>query len=275
MIKLVKRYLIIFKIFSLVFLLSNCSSTKSNREASQLSDIEIYSEGLVSLKKGDLSKAILQFDDVFLNYPFSSLSSKSEIMSAYSLYQNNEIEKTIAKLNSYIEMNPKGEMTEYAHYLLAMCYYSQVSNENRDPDASIKSLNYFKLITTKYPNTKYAKDAKLKIHFLMNALARNELNIGKFYLRKGAPASSINRFKSILQDYQNTSVMPETLYRLSEAFLMLGLKDEAIKSIALLDYNFPKNNWTKLSKNLLKNKSELSQKKDVEFSIINYFKDFF
>ena len=172
-------------------------------------------------------------------------------------------------------MNPKGELTEYAHYLLAMCYYAGVSSEDRDPGASIKSLNYFKLIVTKYPNTKYAKDAKLKIHFLMNALARNELNIGKFYLRKGAPASSINRFKSILQDYQNTSVMPETLYRLSEAFLMLGIKDEAIKSIALLDYNFPKNSWTKLSKNLLKNKSELSQKKDVEFSIINYLKDFF
>tara|TARA_B100000963_G_scaffold345400_1_gene349467 strand:- start:407 stop:1234 length:828 start_codon:yes stop_codon:yes gene_type:complete len=275
MIKLVKRYLIIFKIFSLVFLLSNCSSTKSNREASQLSDIEIYSEGLVSLKKGDLSKAILQFDDVFLNYPFSSLSSKSEIMSAYSLYQNNEIEKTIAKLNSYIEMNPKGEMTEYAHYLLAMCYYSQVSNENRDPDASIKSLNYFKLITTKYPNTKYAKDAKLKIHFLKNTLAKNELNVGKFYLRKGAPASSIKRFKSILQNYQNTSVIPEALYRLSEAFLIIGLKDEAIKSIALLDYNFPQNDWTKLSKSLLKNKSELNQQKNNKFSIINYFKDFF
>ena len=256
-------------------LLSNCSSTKSNKEISQLSDIEIYTKGLASLKKGNFSKATLEFDNVFLNYPFSSLSSKSEIMSAYSLYQNNEIKKAITKLNSYIEMNPKGELTEYAHYLLAMCYYAQVSSEDRDPSTSIKSLNYFKLIITKYPNTDYAKDAKLKIHLLKNTLAKNELNIGKFYLRKGAPASSIKRFKSILQNYQNTSVIPETLYRLSEAFLLIGLKDEAIKSNALLDYNFPDNTWTKLSKNLLKNKSELNQKKDGKFSIINYLKDFF
>ena len=256
-------------------MLSNCSYTNSNKDKPQLSDVEIYSKGLASLKKGNLKEATVKFDDVFLNHPFSSLAAKSEIMSAYSLYQNNEIKKAVSKLISYIEMNPKGKLTEYAHYLLAMCYYAGVSSEDRDPGASIKSLNHFKLVVTKYPNTKYAKDAKLKIHFLMNTLAKNELNVGKFYLRKGAPASSIKRFKSILQDYQNTSVMPETLYRLSEAFLMLGLKDEAIKSIALLNYNFPKNNWTKLSKNLLKNKSELSQNKDDEFSIINYLKDVF
>ena len=275
MINLIKKKLVILKILYMVFLLSNCSSNTFDKDKSQLSDVEIYSKGLASLKKGDLKKATLKFDDVFLNHPFSSLAPKSEIMSAYSLYQNNEIKKAVTKLISYIEMNPKGELTQYAHYLLAMCYYAGVSSEDRDPGASIKSLNYFKLIVTKYPNTKYAKDAKLKIHFLMNALARNELNIGKFYLRKGAPASSIKRFKSILHNYQNTSVIPETLYRLSEAFLILGLKDEAIKSIALLDYNFPKNNWTRLSRNLLKNKPELSEKKDAEFSIINYLKDFF
>ena len=101
------------------------------------------------------------------------------------------------------------------------------------------------------------------------------INIGKFYLRKGAPASAIKRFKFILQNYQNSSVVPETLYRLSEALLIIGLKDESIKSRALLEYNFPKNDWTKLSERLFKNKSELNQKKDTEFSIINYLKDFF
>ena len=275
MIYFIKKNLIILKIISVLLLLSNCSFTKTSTEIDQLSDIEIYSKGLASLKKGNLTKATLEFDDVFLKYPFSSLSSKSEIMSAYSLYQNNEIKKAITKLSSYIEMNPQGELTKYAHYLLAMCYYAQVSSEDRDPSTSIKSLNYFKLIVTKYPNTDYAKDANLKIHFLNNTLAKNELNIGKFYLRKGAPASSIKRFKSVLENYQNTSAIPETLYRLSEAFLLIGLKDEAVKSNALLDYNFPNNAWTKLSKKLLKNKSEINQKIDDKFSIINYFKDFF
>ena len=275
MINSITKYSIFLKIFIVIFLFSSCSSTSTNKKMSQLSDTEIYSKGLDAFKKGNFNKATLEFDDVFLNYPFSSLASKSEIMSAYSLYQNNEITKAIKKLNSFIEMNPKGELSEYAHYLLAMCYYAKVSSESRDPGASIKSLNFFKLIITKYPNTKYAKDAKLKIQFLKNTLAKNELNIGKFYLRKGAPASSIKRFKSILQNYQNTSVIPETLYRLSESFLIIGLKDEAVKSNALLDYNFPKNNWTKLSKNLFKNDSEINQNIDTEFSFINYLKDIF
>ena len=275
MINFIQKPLIAIKIFSLIFLLSNCTSTETNSKISQSSDIEMYSKGLASLKKGNLDAATSEFDDVFLNYPFSSLSSKSEIMSAYALYQNNEINKAATKLSTYIEMNPQGELTKYAHYLLAMCFYAQVSTENRDPSASIKSLNYLKLIITKYPNTDYAKDAKLKINLLENILAKNELNIGKFYLRKNAPASSIKRFKFILQNYQNTSVIPETLYRLNEAFLMIGLKEEAIKSKALLDYNFPENNWTKLNRRLFKNKSELNKNNGTKFSIINYLKEFF
>ena len=128
MINLITKYSIILKIFMVIFLLSNCSSSISNKEITQLSDTEIYSKGLDAFKKGDFNQATLQFDDVFLNYPFSSLASKSEIMSAYSLYQNNEITKAVTKLNSYIEMNPKGELSEYAHYLLAMCYYAKVSS---------------------------------------------------------------------------------------------------------------------------------------------------
>mgnify|MGYP001385124088 CR=1 FL=1 len=108
-------------------------------------------------------------------------------------------------------MNPNDEFSDYAHYLLAMCYYIQVSNQGRDPSLSIKALNSFMLITTKYPNSKYAKDSKLKIQYINNSLAINELNIGKFYLKKHAPASSIKRFKTILQKYQNTTSVPETL----------------------------------------------------------------
>ena len=172
-------------------------------------------------------------------------------------------------------MNPTGEITQYAHYLLAMCYYSQVSSESRDPSLSIKALNYFKLIVTKYPNTKYSKDSNLKIQYLENSLAKNELIVGKFYLRKGAPASSIKRFKYILENYQNSYVIPETLYRLSEALLIIGLEEEAMKSSALLSYNFPKNNWTNKSKKLFENNTQLNQTQSSGSSIINYLKNFF
>ncbi len=270
-----KKFLIILQLLPITLILSNCSTVNKNDNSRQLSDNEIYSKGLTSIEKGDFEKAVLEFDEVFLNYPFSSLASKSEIMSAYSLFQNNELNKAIIKLKKFIEMNPKGELTEYAHYLVAMCYYAQVSSEGRDPGLSIKALNSFKLINSKYPDSKYAKDSRLKIQFLNNSLAKNEMNVGKFYLKKGAPASSINRFKFVLQNYQNTSVIPETLYRLCEALLMIGLKDEAIKSNAILNYNFPDNDWTKLSKKLFQKKYELKQNEDNELSIINYLKDFF
>lgn len=271
----IKKYLIILQIFPTIFLFSNCSSFNKEVNTPQPTDIEIYSKGLASLKEGSFKKATSEFDDLLLNYPFSNLSSKSEIMSAYSNFQNNEVKKAITKLNAFIEMNPTGELTQYAHYLLAMCYYSQVSSESRDPSLSIKALNYFKLIVTKYPNTKYSKDSNLKIQYLENSLAKNELIVGKFYLRKGAPASSIKRFKYILENYQNSYVIPETLYRLSEALLIIGLKEEAMKSSALLNYNFPNNNWTNKSKKLFDNNTQLNQTQSSGSSIINYLKNFF
>ena len=265
-----KYYLIPIKSIILILLIS-CSSSKKDNQALLLNDVETYQTGLSSLEKKDYKKAVDDFNNLSLNHPFSSLAKKSDIMTAYSLYENNEISKAIGKLENYIEMNPKDEFSDYAHYLLAMCYYIQVSSQGRDSSLSKKALNSFKLILTKYPNSKYAKDSKIKIEYIQNALAINELNIGKFYLKKNAPASAIKRFKSILQNYQNTSVIPETLYRLAEALLMIGLKKEAVKSDAILKYNFPNNEWTNLSKSLLESSSSSKRKEGLTNSIKNYF----
>lgn len=265
------NYIISIKLITILILLINCSSNKKDNETIISGDIETYKSGLSSLQDSNYSKAVKEFDKLYINHPFSSLAKKSEIMTAYSLYQNNEINKSISKLKTFNEMNPKDEFSDYAHYLLAMCYYIQISNQGRDPSLSLKALNSFKLITTKYPNSKYAKDSKLKIQFIKNSLAINELNIGKFYLKKNAPASSIKRFKTILQKYQNSSVIPETLYRLTEALLMMGLKKEAIKSNAILKYNFPNSEWSNLSKDILSNISSTSEKESFTSSIKNYF----
>ena len=269
------NYIISIKLITILILLINCSSNKKDNETIISGDIETYKSGLSSLQDSNYSKAVKEFDKLYINHPFSSLAKKSEIMTAYSLYQNNEINKSISKLKTFNEMNPKDEFSDYAHYLLAMCYYIQISNQGRDPSLSLKALNSFKLITTKYPNSKYAKDSKLKIQFIKNSLAINELNIGKFYLKKNAPASSIKRFKTILQKYQNSSVIPETLYRLTEALLMMGLKKEAIKSNAILKYNFPNSEWSNLSKDILSNISSTSEKESFSSSIKNYFVTFF
>ena len=269
------NYIISIKLLTILILLINCSSNKKDNETIISGDIETYKSGLSSLQDSNYSKAVKEFDKLYINHPFSSLAKKSEIMTAYSLYQNNEISKSISKLKTFNEMNPKDEFSDYAHYLLAMCYYIQISSQGRDPSLSLKALNSFKLITTKYPNSRYAKDSKLKIQFIKNSLAINELNIGKFYLKKNAPASSIKRFKTILKKYQNSSVIPETLYRLTEALLMMGLKKEAIKSNAILKYNFPNSEWSNLGKDILSNISSTSEKESFTSSIKNYFATIF
>ena len=269
------NYIISIKLVTILILLINCSSNKKDNETIISSDIETYKSGLSSLKDSNYIKAVEEFDKLYINHPFSSLAKKSEIMTAYSLYQNNEISKSISKLKTFNEMNPKDEFSDYAHYLLAMCYYIQISSQGRDPSLSLKALNSFKLITTKYPNSRYAKDSRLKIQLIKNSLAINELNIGKFYLKKNAPASSIKRFKTILQKYQNSSVIPETLYRLTEALLMMGLKKEAIKSNAILKYNFPNSEWSNLGKDILSNISSTSEKESFTSSIKNYFATIF
>jgi outer membrane protein assembly factor BamD len=268
-------YTLITRLISILFILVSCSNIENDKKQAIETDVDIYKRALLHIEENDYKSALNEFENLLLNYPFSDLAVKSEITSAYSLYEDNQIQKAINKLNSFIEMNPTGELTIYAHYLLGMCYYIQTSQKGRDASLSLKAINYFQIIESKYPNSKYAKDAKLKILYLKNRLAENELAVGKFYLKKNASGSAIKRFKVILEKFQNTSVIPETLYRLSEALLITGLKEEAQKSIAILNYNFPKNEWASLSKSLLVNNLNKDIDKGFAQKVKNYFTTIF
>ena len=267
-----KKYLILSQVFFCILILSNCSNNSKTVILKEAKDSQIFIKGQSLLKSNDYKNAAIEFDKIYLNYPFSSLAPRAEIMTAYSLFQDNQINEAIVKLVEFIEMNPTGEHTQYAQYLLAMSFYVQIPDPGRDPVLSEKALKYFKIITTKFPKTVYAKDAKFKIKFIKNSLAQNELLIGMFYLKNNSPASSIKRFQALIKNYQTTSVIPETLYRLCEAFLMLGLKEEAIKSSLVLNYNFPDNEWTNLSKNIIKDTPELDENKAFINSITDYIK---
>ena len=268
-------YAVVTRLISILLILVSCSNIENDKKKAIATDVDIYKKALLLIEQNDFKSAFNEFENLLLNYPFSNLALKSEITSAYSLYEDNQIQKAINKLNGFIEMNPSGELTIYAHYLLGMCYYIQTSQKGRDASLSLKALNYFQIIEAKYPNSKYAKDAKLKILYLKNRLAENELAVGKFYLKKNAQISAINRFKVILEKFQNTSVIPETLYRLSEALLITGLKEEAQKSIAILNYNFPQNEWSSLSKSLLVNNLNKNIDKGFTQKVKNYFTTIF
>ena len=265
---------IIIKLLLIPFIIVNCSS-KNNIEKVEKNDLEIYNNALSLSLNGNHKKAAVAFNNLNLNYPYSQLSAKAQIMTAYSLYENNEIKKAIINLQSFLEMNPSGEFSEYAQYLLAMCYYIQISNQGRDPNLYKKAINYFKILNSKYPNGKYAKDAKLKIQYINNTLASNELLIGVFYLKKNSPLAAIKRFKFIIENYKNTNIIPETLYRLCEALLMISLEEEAKQSKALLIYNFPQNKWTELSKELFNSNINVIKDETMIKSFKNYIKTIF
>ena len=265
---------IIVKLILIPFIIINCSS-KNKIEKVEKKDLEIYNNALSLSLNGDHEKASKAFDNLYLNYPYSKLSAKAQIMTAYSQYENNEINKAIINLKNFLEMNPSGEFSEYSHYLLAMCYYIQISSQERDPSLSQKGINYFKILISKYPKGKYAKDAKLKIQYIKNSIARNELAIGVFYLRKNSPLAAIKRFKSIIENYKNTNVIPETLYRLCEALLMISLEEEAKQSKALLTYNFPENKWSQLSKKLFNSNVNVIEDKTMMRTLKNYIKTIF
>ena len=268
---------IIIKCVLASFLLMSCSSNESVElvKTIEKTDVEIYKNALSLSIKGKHKKAALEFDSLNLNHPYSSLNTKAEIMTAYSLYENNQIKKAIIKLNTFLEMNPADELSPYAQYLLAMCYYIQISSQGRDVSLTKKALNQLKIIVSKYPNSKYAKDAKLKIQFINNSLATNELSVGVFYLKNNFPIAAIKRFKTVITRYKNTNVVPETLYRLCEGLMMIGLLEEAKKSKALLIYNFPKNKWSELSKKLIDGDTANIEDREMFSSIKNFIKIIF
>ena len=141
-------------------------------------------------------------------------------------------------------MNPNGIFAEYAEYLIAMCYYVKISDPNRDSQFTKIAIEKFKKIIKINPNSKYAKDAKFKLEYLRNYLARKEFEVGMYYLKNNFPSPAITRFSVIIKEYQGSSIIPQTLYRMYEAFEMLKLKDKSEKTYLILKYNFPKSKWT-------------------------------
>ena len=160
-------------------------------------------------------------------------------------------------------MNPNGIFTEYAEYLIAMCYYVKISDPNRDSRFTKIAIEKFKKIIKINPNSKYAKDAKFKLEYLRNYLARKEFEVGMYYLKNNFPSPAITRFSVIIKEYQGSSIIPQTLYRMYEAFEMLKLKDKSEQTYLILKYNFPKSKWT----------DEIFNKKNNTIEEPSYFKN--
>lgn len=204
---------------------------------------ELYNEAMNELLVGNPLLAANKFDEVERQHPYSVWANKAQLMSAYSYYTLNRYIETITALDRFIRLHPGSREVPYARYLRALSYYEQITDVGRDQGNTEQALKFLKEVVRRYPNSKYSRDARLKIDLTHDQLAGKEMEVGRFYIKRGHYAAAINRFRIVIEKYQTTSHVPEALHRLTESFLALGIKDEAQTAAAVLGHNFPGSAW--------------------------------
>ena len=242
------------KIFLILSLFSLYSCSKEEKEISYVKetrqDLEIataYNEAYKALEENDPYFAAKRFLEAELLFPQSKWAARSALMAAYSFYMQNYYEEALSNLERYIKTYPNDEDLAYANYLIAMCYYETIEDEKRDSGPLLKARDQFKLVLKEYPGTDFAIDAKFKIELIQDILASKEMYLGRHYIKKGKWIAAINRFKNIVDNYEQTIFIEEALHRLVEINYKMGLLEESQKYANLLGYNYQSGEWYKKS----------------------------
>jgi outer membrane protein assembly factor BamD len=213
-----------------------------------------YDQGLEKLASGSPQEAAKKFTELGKQYPESDWARKGLLMTIYANYQAGNYTDTETGAERFLKEFPNSPDAPYVAYLQANAYYEQIPDISRDQDAATKALGGFQDIVKKYPKSEYVEDSKFKITVCEDQLAGKEMSIGRFYLTRHNYTAAINRFRNVLQYYQTTRHAPEALYRLVEAYLGLGITDEAQTAAAVLGHNFPDSQWYKDAYSLLQGK---------------------
>jgi outer membrane protein assembly factor BamD len=206
---------------------------------------QVYDQGLGKLANGAPQEAAKKFTALGKQYPGSDWARKGLLMTTYAQYEGGDYDSAAESGKRYVKEYGTTPEAAYAQYLVASSYYSQVLDVSRDQDRSRNALDAFQQLVKDYPKSEYVEDAKFKIGVMEDQLAGKEMSIGRFYLNRRNYTAAINRFRVVLSDYQTTRHTEEALYRLTEAYLGLGIKDEAQTAAAILGHNFPDGEWYK------------------------------
>ncbi len=250
-------------LFSL-FAATGCSHNKDADADKPPEPVEkMYAKAARQLDDGHNTEAAKQFDAVEQNYPYSQWATRAQLMAGYAHYKNLKYDDALLALDRFIELHPGDENAAYAWYLKALCYYEQISDVGRDQKMTEMALDGLQQVKQRFPESPYARDAALKIDLTLDHLAGKEMEIGRYYLDRKQYQASINRFEKVVQQYQTTTQVPEALERLTEAYLALGIRDEARKSAAILGVNYPQSIWYKDAYKLVGDKTLAEPKKTV------------
>ena len=231
------------------FLVLSCSKDKKivYEPSAKVDAFAIYEEGLKAFELNDFFYASKKFSEAELNFENIDLAAKSAIMSSFSLYGINFYTEALENLNRYLKKYPADRNVIYAHYLIAIIYFEQISDEKKDLKPLIKADNKIDFFLKSYPNSEYAMDLRFKKDLIQNQLAAKELFVARFYISTKKWVPAINRLKVIVKDYDQTIFIEEALHRLVEIYYFMGLENEAKSYAAILGYNYNSSEWFKKS----------------------------
>ncbi|MDC3341826.1 outer membrane protein assembly factor BamD [Candidatus Pelagibacter sp.] len=263
----------------IIFLFASCSKEVKREivikeKSLDLQVIEVYNEGLKALEGGDVLFAAKKFNEAEILYPQSDWAPNSALMAAYAYYTQDYYGDVAAEIERFIKVYPKNKNLDYAYYLLAITYYEQIVDEKKDLQSILNAKNTFEIVINKFPNTEYALDAKFKMNLIEDILASKEMYIGRYYFDKKKWIPAINRFKTVIDDYETTIYVEEALHRLVEINYIIGLKNEAEKYANLLGYNYQSSMWYQRSYSVFNDmyKKKIKKENKKNNSILKKFK---
>ncbi len=218
--------------------LAGCSSDSDELPYEERPVEQIYNTAMDHMDEKEYTPAAKEFDEVERQHPYSEWARRSMLMGAHAHYKINEYDEAILSAQRFISLHPSNKDVPYAYYLIGLSYYERISDVGRDQKMTENALQALRLVIERYPDSPYATSAILKFDLAFDHLAGKEMEIGRYYLRRGHYTAAINRFRVVVEEFQTTSHTPEALHRLVEAYLSLGLTDDAQTAAAILGYNF-------------------------------------
>ncbi len=239
-----------FLLLPCLIIIAGCSGNDKDVDVSEQSAASqgksaeaLYEEAQTALDNGEYRTAIPLFEQVEREYPYSKFATKSQLMASKAAFDDDQYDQAILSLDRFIELHPGNEEIDYAYYLKALAYYEQISDVARDQAITQQSLEAFDTLIKRFPDSEYARDARLKRDLTLDHLAGKEMQIGRYYLKRNQINAAINRFQTVVKNYETTTHIAEALHRLVESYLILGLRSEAVKVASVLGYNYPGSKW--------------------------------
>ncbi len=213
---------------------------------------ELYRIGDARMNTGNYVVAARYFEEVDRQHPYSPLARRAIVMASYAYYKDGKYPEAIAGAKRYVTLHPGTKEAALAQYIISSSYFDRIKNPSNDQTATRKALHELNLLVRRYPQSRYVPKVRNRIRIANDVLAAHEMEVGRYYLKNNNFLAAINRFKTVVKDYQTTRHVEEALARLTEAYMAMGISNEAQSAAAILGHNFPGSKWYHDSFALLK-----------------------